>query len=414
MINNSLFSKEILIQAAGQFETPLYIYNATKISSQYKYLIDNFKDISTQFFYACKALSNVHILNYIQHIGMNIDCVSINEIKLALYAGFSPSKILFTSNNIEFSELEEAINIGTIINIDSLYLLEEVGKKYRGNYPVLVRINPNIKAGGNEHIATGHNKSKFGIPFSQFDKLVEIIKKYDIHIHGLHVHSGSEIANYGVFKQELELLFDLALKIPSVKILNLGGGFKVKYQDKDNATDIAALSKMVKKLTQDFKEHYHRDFEIWFEPGKFMVAESGVLLVKVVQVKQNPEDTFLGVNSGLNHLLRPMFYNAYHEIENISSLSDKKHIYTIVGNICETDDLGKNRLLQKTQPGDILAIYNAGAYGFEMANNYNSRNRPAEVFFLKNQLELIRNRESFEDILKQQATLPLPTYIKNH
>lgn len=405
MIKNSLFSKATLLQAANQFGTPLYIYNAEKIQAQYQQLTDSFKDINTRFFYASKALTNIHILNYIHHIGMSVDCVSINEIKLALHAGFSPSQILFTFNNIEFSELEEAIKIGTIINIDSLYLLEEFGKKYNNIYPVLVRINPNIKAGGNEHIATGHHKSKFGIPYQQLDILLHIVKKYDIHLQGLHLHSGSDIADSGVFKQELELLFDLALKIPSVKILDLGGGFKVKYKSHDKTTDIEALANMVKTMTQDFSKNHHREFEIWFEPGRFIVAESGILLVKAVQIKQNPEINFIGVNSGLNHLIRPMFYNAYHEIENISSTTQKEQQYTIVGNICETDNLGQERILKETHPNDILAIYNAGAYGFEMANNYNSRNKPAEVFFKNNQLYLIRERETFENILERQKPL---------
>ncbi len=218
---------EDLIQLAEQYGTPLYVYHAEKIKDQFGKLRDAFRTTDTVFFYACKALTNINILRYIKNIGANVDCSSINEVKLAMHAGFPASRILYTSNGIDFSEIEEAQSLGVIINIDSLSNLEKFGKKFGHTYPVGIRFRPNILAGGNLKISTGHDKSKFGIPVDQIHQILEVVKKNNMFIRDLHIHTGSEIKDVDVFVKGIEVLFDITHHFNDLEFIDLGGGFKV-------------------------------------------------------------------------------------------------------------------------------------------------------------------------------------------
>ena len=396
-------TNEQLIQAAQQFGTPLYVYHSEKISEQYQQLKAAFHKPNTKIFYACKALTNISILKHIKSLGCNIDCSSINEVKLALYAGFKPTEILYTSNGIAFNEIVEAKELGVYITIDSLSNLAKFGAAFGNTYPISLRIRPNIMGGGNIQISTGHDESKFGIPITQLQQILELVQEYNISIQGLHIHTGSDIDNIDVFIKGIEVLFEIIHHFPNLKLIDLGSGFKVKYKEGDKPTDISLLAQ---KIYEDFDHHPSaKNLEIWFEPGKFLVSECGYFITEVNVIKHNEEATFLGVDSGFNHLIRPMFYGSYHTIKNISNPNGEEQEYAVVGNLCETDTFAWKRKIATTQEGDYLCFSNAGAYGFEMSSNFNSRYKPAEVLFNNNEVSLIRRRDVFEDLLRNQTGL---------
>ena len=398
-----VLSHRQLSEIAQEYGTPVYIYHAEKIAVQYQKLLIAFKGQDVRFFYASKALTNVNILNYIRGLGANVDCSSINEAKMAIHAGFSPANILYTSNGISFNEIAEAKDLGININIDSLSNLDKFGEAYGNSYPVGIRLRPNILAGGNLKISTGHDKSKFGIPVDQVGKILEVVEKRQLNIKTLHIHTGSEIKDVDVFVQGIEVLFQLAHQFKDLKVIDLGGGFKVPYKEGDSETDINLLAEKVQSAFQKYEEETGRHLQVWFEPGKFLVSEAGYFVTEVNVLKETSATTFVSVNSGFNHLVRPMFYDAYHKIENISNTDGKPGEYTVVGNICETDTFAWQREINETKEGDLLVFHNAGAYGFEMASNFNSRYRPAEVMVKEGKYSLIRRRETFEDLLRNQV-----------
>ena len=402
---NSSLSPDQLKTAAIAYGTPLYVYHAEKIASQYQNLLSHFSKDTTRFFYACKALTNIHILNVIKKAGCNIDCSSINEVKLALHVGFLPQNILYTSNSVGFDEIEEAVNLGVNVNIDSLSNLEKFGEKFGSTSPVGVRIRPNIMAGGNLKISTGHDKSKFGIPVTQLDELKAIQEKYNLNISTLHIHTGSEIKDVHVFMQSSEVFENLIAHFPTVNVLDFGGGFKVPYKPKEVGTDMIALGNAVNAFMEKMIAKLGRPLTAWFEPGKYMVSEAGFFITQVNVLKESGDITFAGINSGLNHLIRPMFYDAYHHIENISHPQAPLKHYAVVGNICETDTFAWDRPITTIEEGDFLVFYNAGAYGYEMASNYNSRYKPAQVLFEHGVPTIISRRDQFEDLLKLQTPL---------
>lgn len=391
-----------LVDIANEFGTPVYIYHAEKIKEQYNKLASAFNKSDVRFFYACKALSNVNVLRYMQQLGASLDCVSINEVKLGLMAGFSNDQILFTPNCVDLQEILEAKELGVILNIDNISILEQYGHKFGGSYPVCVRLNPHIMAGGNFKISTGHIDSKFGISIHQMRHIERVIKSTGIQVKGIHMHTGSEIKDVNVFLQGLDVMFEIAEHFPDIDFIDLGSGFKVPYKEGDIETDIKLLAEKVAIAFTNFEKTKGKKIQIWFEPGKYLVSEAGYFVVKANVVKQTPATVFAGVNSGFNHLIRPMFYEAYHSIENISNKKGPERIYTVVGNICETDTFAWDRKINEVKEGDYLVFYNAGGYGFEMSSNFNSRLRPAEVFVEEGKPKLIRRRETFEDILDKQ------------
>ncbi|MEY2828527.1 MAG: Diaminopimelate decarboxylase [Bacteroidota bacterium] len=396
-----MISNELMLKAASEFGLPLYLYDTQKMQLQYKHLKTELGE-QVKFFYACKALSNINVLKHFQQMGSGLDCVSINEVKLGLKAGFAISKIIFTPNSVAFVEIEEAMQLGVHINIDSITILEQFGNKYHNTYPVCVRFNPHIMAGGNYKISTGHVDSKFGISIHQLRHVERLVKTLNINVQGLHMHTGSEIKDVNVFKSGLEIMFDLATHFPEIKFVDLGSGFKVPYKPDEEGTDIKALSKILADALTEFKTETGKDIEIWFEPGKYLVSESGYFLVSANIIKHTTATVFVGVNSGFNHLIRPMFYDSYHHIENISNIDGAQRIYTVVGNICETDTFAWDRKINEVHEGDVLCFKNAGAYGFEMSSNFNSRFKPAEAWLHNGKLQLIRERDVFEDLLRKQ------------
>lgn len=396
-------SHQQLITIAHSFGTPLYVYNANRITTQYQKLTSAFENCNTRFFYACKALTNINVLKHIKAIGCNVDCSSINEAKLALLAGFEPGSILYTSNGIHFSEIEAAKELGIHINIDSLSNLEKFGRKFGHSYPVGIRLRPNIMAGGNLKISTGHDRSKFGIPVDQVDKILELVKIYDLFIRNLHIHTGSDIKDVNVFVKGIEVLFDIIPHFKELDSVDLGGGFKVSYKDGDDETDIILLAQKVKAAFDNHPNPSGKALQVWFEPGKYLVSASGYFITEVNVLKETTNTIFAGINSGFNHLIRPMLYDAYHHIENISNPAADKKRYTVTGNICETDTFAVDRELNEIREGDLLVFHNAGAYGFEMSSNFNSRLKPAEVLVKDGVPALIRRRDNFDDLLQHQV-----------
>ena len=392
-----------LAEIARSFGTPVYIYNADRIAIQYKKLQTAFKDCNARFFYACKALTNINILKYVQHLGASLDCVSINEVLLGLKAGFEPKNILFTPNCVDFDEYITAKELGVNINIDNISILEQFGNRFGNTYPVCIRLNPHIMAGGNFKISTGHVDSKFGISIHQIRHIERVVRSTKIQVNGIHMHTGSEIKDIGVFLEGLEVMFSLAKHFPELEFIDLGSGFKVPYQPGDSEIDLNALGAKVAEAFAQYETESGSKLQVWFEPGKYLVSQSGYLLVKANVIKQTPATVFVGVNSGFNHLIRPMFYESYHHIINITNPDGPERIYTVVGNICETDTFAWDRKLNEVREGDLLVFLNAGAYGFEMSSNFNSRLKPAEVMVLEGKPHLIRKRDEFQDLLRGQV-----------
>ena len=396
-------SNQQLLQIADQFGTPVYVYHAEKIAEQYGKLSSAFAKCDAKFFYACKALTNINILKWMRQLGASLDCVSIYEVRLGLKAGFEPQQILFTPNCVDFSEIEEGKALGVHLNIDNISFLEQFGNRYGSSYPVCIRLNPHIMAGGNYKISTGHVDSKFGISIHQLRHIERVVRTTKLHVNGLHMHTGSEIKDVDVFLQGLDVLLEMARHFDDLEFIDLGSGFKVPYQHDEAETDVNQLGQKLSEAFAAFEKETGKHLQVWFEPGKYLVSEAGYFLVKANLVKQTTATVFVGVNSGFNHLIRPMFYDAYHRIENISNTNGAERIYTVVGNICETDTFAWDRKLHEVREGDILAFYNAGAYGFEMASNFNSRMKPAEVLVKDEKPYLIRERDVLDDLLRKQV-----------
>jgi len=391
-----------LLSIAEQYGTPVYVYDGNRVEQQIAKLKKAFDHSNLKLKYAGKALTNINILKIVKNAGGGYDAVSIHEVKLALKAGFEAQDIMFTPNCVAFEEIEEAMTYGVHINIDSLPYLEKFGKKYAGSYPVCVRINPHITAGGNKNIQVGHVGSKFGISILQFDKVLEVVEKYQIDIEGVHSHTGSDILDTDVFLRGAEVVFKCAKNFPDLRFLDFGSGFKVAYKKDDHVTNIEELGEKLTIAFDNFCDNYGRDLEMWFEPGKFLVSESGYFLVNVNLIKEAPACTFVGVDAGFNHLIRPMLYDSYHNIVNLSNPEGKMKVYNVVGNLCETDTFATDRDLEETHEGDKLVFKNAGAYGFEMSSSFNSRLRPSEVLIYNGKTHLIRKRQVFEDLLYNQ------------
>ena len=396
-----------LLSITHTFGSPVYVYDANKISSQYERLTKAFTAVpSLRINYAMKALSNVSILKLMRKLGAGLDTVSIQEVKLGLHAGFAPEQIIFTPNGVSMEEIEEAASLGVQLNIDNLSILEQFGSKHP-QVPVCIRINPHVMAGGNSNISVGHIDSKFGISIHQIPHILRIVENTKMHINGIHMHTGSDILDIDVFLYAAEILFDTAKHFRELKFIDFGSGFKVPYKEGDIQTNIEELGERLGQRFLEFCKLYGRNLTLAFEPGKFLVSEAGFFLVKVNVVKQTTSTVFAQIDSGFNHLIRPMFYGATHFIENISNPEGKKRFYSVVGYICETDTFASNRQIAEISEGDILCFRNAGAYCYTMASNYNSRPRPAEVLWIDGQAKLIRKAETFEDLLRNQVEIDL-------
>ncbi len=393
-----------------KYDCPLYIYDTAIMKRQFDRLSNAFKVKKLKINYACKALTNINVLRFFKNLGAGLDTVSIQEVDLGLKAGFSPDEIIFTPNCVSLAEIEKALDYGVKINIDNISILEQFGHAYN-HIPVCIRINPHILAGGSSKISVGHIDSKFGISIHQLPHVVRVVEATGLKVEGLHMHTGSDILDAEVFLQGAEILFKSAEHFKDLNYIDFGSGFKVPYKPNDISTDIEDLGEKLTKRFNDFCESYGRDLTLMFEPGKFLVSESGYFMVNVNVVKQTTSMVIAGVDSGQNHLIRPMFYNAYHNIVNITNPVAKPRIYTVVGYICETDTFGINRKISEIREGDVLAFFNAGAYCFSMASNYNSRFRPAEILIHEGKDYLIRERETMEDLLRNQVEVNIFSQI---
>lgn len=386
---------------------PVYVYDTAIMRKQVERLRSAFPTIPLRIKYACKALNNVVVLKYLRSLDVGLDTVSIQEVDLGLHAGFLPHEIMYTPNCVSMDEIRTAVERGVRINIDNISILEQFGHEFGNTVPVCIRLNPHIMAGGNERISTGHIDSKFGISIYQLRHVQRIVATNNVHVNGLHMHTGSDILDAGVFLQGAEILFDAAATFPDLEFLDFGSGFKVPYKPDDIATDIEELGTQLSLRIEEFNAMRDKPIEVWFEPGKFIVSESGTFLAQVNVIKQTTATVFAGVDSGLNHLIRPMLYGSYHHIVNASNPDGTQRIYTVVGYICETDTFGWDRKLNEVREGDVLAFLNAGAYGFTMASNYNSRFRPAEVLVHNGKAHIIRARETMDDLLRNQVDVQL-------
>ena len=396
------------IDIANKYGAPIYVYDAQRIAQQYTRLNQAFATVpNLRLHYAVKANPNISILKLLHGLGAGLDTVSIEEVKLGLLAGVLPEEIIFTPNGVSIEELSEARNLGVQINIDNLSVLELFGQTFPDT-PVCIRINPHVMAGGNSNISVGHIDSKFGISIHQVPHIQRIVELTGMHVNGIHMHTGSDILDVDVFLYAAEILFEAATQFSNLEFIDFGSGFKVPYKKDDIETPIEEFGQKLSQRFNEFCESYGRQLTLSFEPGKFLVSQAGIFITKVNVVKQTTSTVFAGVDSGFNHLMRPMLYGAYHHIENLSNPEGKHRFYSVVGYICETDTFASNRRIATITEGDLLAFHNAGAYCFSMASNYNSRLRPAEVLWINGEAKLIRERETFEDLLRGQITIDLP------
>jgi diaminopimelate decarboxylase len=394
-----------LLEIAETYGSPVYVYDAHKIESQYKRLTNAFGEVSQlKIHYAAKALTNISVLKFVSKLGAALDTVSVQEVQLGLKAGFAAENIIYTPNGVSLSELEKVAALGVQINIDNLDVLEQFGSKYPET-PVCIRINPHVMAGGNSNISVGHIDSKFGISIHQMPLLLRIVENTQMNINGIHMHTGSDILDIEVFLHASEILFEAAKQFKNLTFIDFGSGFKVSYKAHDFETNIEELGEKLSHRFNLFCENYGRPLTLAFEPGKFLVSQSGYFLTKVNGIKQTTSTVFAQVDSGFNHFIRPMLYGAQHHIENISNPEGKPRFYSVVGYICETDTFANNCRINEIKEGDVLAFHNAGAYCFMMASNYNSRYKPAEVLWYNGGSHLIRKRETFEDLLINQVEL---------
>ena len=403
MPNRKQMNNTDLLRIANTYGDPVYVYDSEKIISQFRRLTEAFGSVKkVKLNYAAKALSNLAILKLMNSLGSGLDTVSIQEVQLGLLAGFKPEDIIFTPNGVSLEEIEEAAKLGVQINIDNLSILEQFGNRHP-DIPVCVRINPHVMAGGNSNISVGHIDSKFGISIHQIPHLLRIVALTKMNINGIHMHTGSDILDIDVFLYASEILFETARHFKNLDFIDFGSGFKVPYKEGDIQTNVEELGKKLGERFNAFCATYGKELTLAFEPGKFLVSEAGKFLARVNVVKQTTSTVFASIDSGFNHLIRPMLYGATHQITNISNPEGRERYYSVVGYICETDTFASNKRINEISEGDILCFKNAGAYCFTMASNYNSRFRPAEVLWYDGKAILIRERETFDDLIKHQV-----------
>ncbi|MBT8263123.1 MAG: diaminopimelate decarboxylase [Bacteroidia bacterium] len=394
-----------LLKAIQNFGSPLYVYDTSIMKSQYKRLQDAFKKVTNvKIHYAVKALSNISVLKYLHSLGAGMDTVSIQEVQLAIEAGVPVEDIIYTPNGVSMTEIEEAASLGVQINIDNLSILEQFGTKHPAT-PVCIRINPHVMAGGHTNISVGHIDSKFGISIHQLPHIKRIVENTGMLINGIHMHTGSDILDVDVFLYASEILFKAAKQFDKLEFIDFGSGFKVPYKEGDIETNVEEFGEKLSQRFNEFCQDYGSELTLAFEPGKFLVSEAGKFLVQVNVVKQTTSTVFAQVDSGFNHFIRPMLYGSQHHISNISNPEGRERFYTVTGYICETDTFANNRRISEIREGDILSFRNAGAYCFTMSSNYNSRFCPAEVLYYDGDTHLIRERETFEDLIKNQKVL---------
>ncbi len=398
-----MLDREVLLQAAEQHGTPVYVYDADKMLKCYHDLYDFIKWPKLKVHYAMKANYNFRLLQLLNEAGAGLDTVSPGDVIMALKAGFPKENIIYTANNMTDAEVAMVKEMGVLMNIGSLSRLEKFGKQYPGS-EVCIRFNPDVVDGAHAKIMTGGDLTKFGILMEDVDKVVEMAAKYDLKIVGLHEHTGSGLQHTDSVFQSMKNIMALATpeRFPVLRFLDFGGGFKVVYQPGEKAVDYVAMGAEITRLFSEFCDRFGSELEMYFEPGKYIVAECGYLVVEVNTIKENRTRSIVGCNSGFPQLIRPMMYDAYHHIVNLSNPDGEIKTYDICGNICETGDrFAEQRELPEVREGDILAIENAGAYCYSMGGVYNLRPMPAETVWHDGHLELVRKGLSAQELVEQ-------------
>jgi len=389
-----------------EFGSPLFVYEEDVIRKRARELKDAIGYNNKEIKFACKANTNIEIMKILREEGMGIDAVSPGEIYASLKAGYNPENILFTTNNTTWDEIEYVVAKRVMVNIDSLSQLIKFGKRYPG-HELCIRINPNVGAGHHNHVITGGPESKFGINYTEIDTIKEIVKSYDLKIKGLHQHIGSGILDPNIFIKAIRVLLDVAIHFEGLSFLDFGGGIGIPYQDNENEINVAKLGKAITTEFESFCNRYGKNLKLIIEPGRYLVAESGFLLATVTVVKHGERHRFVGIDTGFNHLVRPVMYGSYHKIMNAARPNGEKVLQTIAGNLCESGDTFTrdgngivDRSLVELKEGDIVCIFNAGAYGYSMSSFYNSRPRPAEILVKATRSRLIRKRDRIEELFK--------------
>ncbi|NQV91627.1 diaminopimelate decarboxylase [Candidatus Woesearchaeota archaeon] len=397
-----VFDKNNLKNLAEKYGTPLYVYEGDLILQRYHELYNFIPWKKLQIYYAMKANYNIAILKLLEKEGANIDAVSPGDILMAMEAGFTKERILFTANKITNEEMHEVQKLGVLFNIGSISRLEKYGQSYPGS-EVCIRFNPDVVAGENKNVATGGENSKFGIFLEKVDDVVNICNHHNLKVVGIHEHTGSGIPETVQMMQGMKNILNLITpkRFPDLRFVDFGGGFKVPYHPDEKRLDYHLFGKEVVTIFSEFCQSYGKELEMYFEPGKYLVAESGNLIVEVTEIKQNPGKVIIGTNSGFPQLIRPMFYGAYHHIINLSNPEGPLKEYDIVGNICESGDcFAVDRELPEIREGDFLVIQNAGAYCYSMGGVYNLRAMPAEVLMVDGKDQLVRKRLSNQELIK--------------
>ena len=386
----------------AEFGSPLYVYDAECIRQRFHQFHSAFPYLNLDVHYACKANSNLAILRLLREEGACIDAVSTGEVFMALEAGYPAHAILFTGNNVTDEEMHFLLEHRILINIDSVSQLKRYGQM-APDTDMGLRINPNVGSGHHDYCITGGPDSKFGISHESLDEVRNILTQYQLRVTGVHAHVGSGFLDVAPFLEATETLLTVAGHFKALQFVDFGGGFGIPYAPAEVPLDINTLGQRLTDRFTEFCNEYGKGLRLKLEPGRYIVGESGVLLMRCNAVKSNGDRTFVGTDSGFHHLIRYPLYNAHHEIVNADNIQDQVFVYDVCGNICEsTDFFARNRSISYIREGDILAVKDVGAYGFCMSSNYNTRPRPAEVLVDYGRARLIRVRETMEDLLRGQ------------
>ncbi|MFC1691407.1 diaminopimelate decarboxylase [Nanoarchaeota archaeon] len=397
-------------QLIKDFGSPLYVYEGDVIRDRINQLKSCIKWPKTDLHYACKANTNIHIMKILRKEGSYIDAVSPGEVQLALESSYDSKHILFTGNNASDEDLNFCIKNHVLVNLGSINQIHRYGKLAKNKKTakkVSIRINPDVGAGHHGHCITGGPDSKFGVYYNEIEEAQKTAKKYGLEIIGIHSHIGSGILDTETWLMAMDVVLGVAKKVKGLSFIDFGGGIGVPYKPEEKSLNLNEFGKAVTKKFSEFCKEYGKDLRLKLEPGRFLVCESGYLLCTVTNTKKTPAHKFAGTDTGFNHLVRPAMYGSYHEIYNASNSKGAKEKIVIAGNICESGDIFTQdehgpvgRSLPKIKEGDILAIANAGAYGYSMASNYNTRPLPAEVLVSKGKARVIRKRQKVEDLMK--------------
>ncbi|MCZ6749964.1 MAG: diaminopimelate decarboxylase [SAR324 cluster bacterium] len=399
---------------AERFGTPLYVYEEEVIRAQCRLFRESFAEVEPDIHYALKANPNPSLLRILKDEGMGIDAVSPLEVRLCLELGFLPGQIIFSGNNTTQEEQRFCLERGVPINVGSLSELERYGRLSPGG-SVAVRINPDVGDGHHEHVITGGPRSKFGIYHTDLEKLQAVLAAHRLRLIGVHSHIGTGILKTQQMLLAMEIVLNTAAQLPGLEFIDFGGGFGVPYKPDQAPLPLSELGREMSRRFTAFCEAYGRPLKMKLEPGRFLVAQSGTLLARVTNIQSTPAHTFVGTDTGFNHLARPVIYAAYHEVVNASTVEGPQADVVVAGNICESGDVFtygesgmEDRAVTRPEEGHLLALRDVGAYGLNLGSQYNMRPRPAEVLVRDGEARTIRRRETYDDLVRDYAELERP------